>query len=243
MMTNEKPQRDSEERTVILVVAYPGDETLFAGGQILMTPDWRWHIVSMFAGSKPDIEARFKDALNHLGATGEIIGIPENFGKPTLQLEAKPVMMRLLETHQPDTIITHSPVGECRKLLGRDVLGRIVTQLWNDGATAVGKLWIFAYEDDNVDSAPIAADEADRSICLMREVWNEKRNILMTSYGFSSDSFVVRTCPTEEAFYCFNHSNSFREWKKAHVRTSNAADTKTPSGRGRRPQADGRTPQ
>ena len=215
MRKNETQNRASERKTAVMVVAYPGDETLFAGGQVLLTPNWRWHIVSVFSGSKPDVFNRFNDATARLHATGEILGIPERSGKQTsLQLETSAAIIRVLADHKPDILITHSPFGECRKLLGRDVLGRIVTRLWNEGATKVQKLWIFAYEDDNVEAIPMAADESDRSICLAKEVWQEKRGILINSYGFGADSFVARTCPLEEAFFCFSSPDALRAWRK-----------------------------
>ncbi len=215
MWKNEIQNQESMTKTAVMVVAYPGDETLFSGGQVLLTQNWRWHIVTVFAGSKPNVSKRFNDATHKLRATGEILGIPEKPGKQTtLQLEASAEILRVLYDHKPDILITHSPFGECRKLLGRDVLGRIVTRLWNEGATKVQKLWIFAYEDDNVEAVPMAADESDRSICLPKEVWQEKRGILMDAYGFGADSFMARSCPLEEAFFCFNSPDALRAWRK-----------------------------
>ncbi len=217
MLKNKTPPKAPDSRTVVMVVAYPGDETLFAGGQVLMTPNWRWHIVSVFAGSKPESRVRFAEALKRLDASGEILGLSEKTGKQrTLQMEVSAAIVRILGTQQPDMLITHSPLGECRKLLGRDILGRIVTQLWCKDETTVSKLWIFAYEDDNVEAIPMAADEADRSLCLQKDIWNEKSSILLNAYHFTSDAFVIRCCPAEEAFFCFNEPDAFRAWKEAH---------------------------
>lgn len=221
MWKNETQDQKSEPKTVVMVVAYPGDETLFAGGQVLLTPDWRWHIVAVFTGSKPDISKRFIDTTTRLRATGEILDVSEKREKQTpLRLELTARVMRILAAHKPDILVTHNPVGECRKLLGRDILGRIITELWSKSTTTVQKLWIFAYEDDNTEAVPMAADDSDRSICLPNEVWQAKRDILLNSYGFGSESFFVRSCPLEEAFFCFNAPDSFRTWRKSRVSPS-----------------------
>ena len=83
MLESRIPPREIHRRNIVMVVAYPGDETLFAGGYMLSNPDWKWHVVSIFEGSRADWPDRYFEALGRLGATGEIVGISDPSGEHT----------------------------------------------------------------------------------------------------------------------------------------------------------------
>ena len=68
---------DVSIRRVAAVVAYPGDETVWAGGLILTQPRWNWTVVALSHTSKPDCQASFKRALERLGACGEIATVKQ----------------------------------------------------------------------------------------------------------------------------------------------------------------------
>lgn len=222
-----------EPQDIVVVVAYPGDETLWAGGAMLSHPSWRWHIVSMFRGSRPDSEPRFEEALCRLGATGEIIGVPEARDKQTaLSFDTFASALRVLETREADLLVTHGLYGESRRLCGRDGVGRAVGRLWETGRVVAPKLWVFAYDDDNPDGIPYVLDDADRSTCLSSDVWQEKQDILLNAYGFAPESFVGKACPREEGFYCFSNRDAFREWKQVHMARPRPSEVPGPRRRG-----------
>ncbi len=229
--------RNPQDNDAVVVVAFPGDETLWAGGFILTHPSWSWHIVSMFRGSRPDSDTRFGEALLRLGATGEIVGAPELAGKEiSPQSETLAPVLRVLETRTPDLLMSHGPDGESNRLYGRDALGRAVTRLWETERTAVPKLWIFAYDDDNPEGIPYVREDADRSSCHTSEIWQEKQDILLSVYGFAPESFVGKVCPREEGFYCFGDRDTLKAWKGTHPsreRPSVAPPSRKRGGAGR----------
>ena len=54
--------------TVAVIVAHPDDETLWAGGAVLLHPEWRCSIFSLCRASDPDRAPRFERAARELGA-------------------------------------------------------------------------------------------------------------------------------------------------------------------------------
>jgi hypothetical protein len=62
----------SKSFTAAVIVAHPDDETIWAGGMVLMNPDWKWHFISLCRGSDPDRAPRFIQAVQKLGGMGWI---------------------------------------------------------------------------------------------------------------------------------------------------------------------------
>ena len=76
--------------TAALVVAHPDDETLWAGGTVLMHPDWQWTVVSLCRGGDRDRAPRFLQAVCKLGGTGKMGDLadgPEQSPLPEKQVQ------------------------------------------------------------------------------------------------------------------------------------------------------------
>jgi LmbE family N-acetylglucosaminyl deacetylase len=76
------PHRESGPETggigqVAVVVAHPDDETLWAGGLLLSHPEWSPFIVTLCRGEDRDRSARFRKALERLGAEGAMGGLDD----------------------------------------------------------------------------------------------------------------------------------------------------------------------
>jgi hypothetical protein len=192
-----------DPRRVVMVVAYPGDETLLGGGHILSNPTWGWHVISVFESSRSTFRKRFFDALERLGATGEVLGFSSSDSPKTPRLkEALASAIQDPGKAPPALLVTHNPKGECERLPGRDRIGRMLARLWREEQHQVSGLWMFAYEEGSRGRL-YAIDDCDRSVCLPPDILAAKRRILTDVYGFTPDSFVASACPEEEAFHCF----------------------------------------
>jgi len=205
-----------------VIVAHPDDETLWAGGTILMHPDSQWTVVTLCRKSDPDRSAKFfraLDSLNASGVMGNLDDGPEQ--SPLADQEVQNTILELLPLDKFDLIITHSPWGEYTKHLRHEETARGVLALWRSGRLSASQIWMFAYEDGGGKYLPRPVENADVRIKLPEELWQKKYGIITQTYCFGPDSFEARTTPSREAFWCFKsgenvqkHPSNIQELKK-----------------------------
>ena len=191
-------------RHCIVIIAHPDDETLWAGGTILMKPKSKWTVITLCRKSDPDRAPRFFKALERLHATGVMGDLDD--GPEQTPLDARKVqatILKLLPSDKHDLIITHSPSGEYTRHRRHEETARAVKALRESGGLFAKEIWMFAYEDGGGKYLPRAIDDADFKVKLPNEIWRKKYDIIRNVYGFSPGSFEAKTTPEEEAFWCF----------------------------------------
>ena len=191
-----------ENNECAVIVAHPDDETLWAGGLMLMHPEVKWTVVTLCRKSDPDRAPKFFKALERLNAMGFMADLddgPEQ--KPLDNGEMQKTIIELLPSNRFDLIITHSTAGEYTRHLRHEETAKTVLELWNSDRLFANELWTFAYEDGNRKYLPRAIKNADLLVGLNDEIWREKYDIITRIYGFNQDSFEAKTTPKEEAFW------------------------------------------
>ena len=133
-----------------VIVAHPDDETLWAGGMMLMHPESKWTVVTLCRANDPDRAPRFFQALKTLNATGvmgDLDDSPEQAPFPARQVQH--TIIDLLPAGTFDLVITHGLWGEYTRHLRHEETGKVVSALWNAGRLSAKEVWRFAYEDGN----------------------------------------------------------------------------------------------
>jgi LmbE family N-acetylglucosaminyl deacetylase len=190
-----------------VIVAHPDDETLWAGGTILMHPECEWTIVTLCRKSDQDRAPRFLQAieeLNAAGAMGDLDDGPEQ--KPLANSQVRQEILQNLPSDRFDFIITHGLNGEYTRHLRHEETAKAVMDLCKSEKLSAGQIWRFAYEDGGRKYLPRPIENADEHIKLPEKIWQKKYDIITKIYGFSPDSFEARTTPREEAFWCLKSS-------------------------------------
>jgi len=190
-----------------VIVAHPDDETLWAGGTILLNPDINWTIMTLCRKSDPDRAPKFFRAVEQYGAKGFMADLddgPEQ--SPLKQTLIQQTVLGILPTYGFDIIITHDRAGEYTRHLRHEEVSRAVMALWNDQELRAAQLWTFAYEDDNKKYLPRAIEGADIIHKLPEEIFEHKKRIITEIYGFAPDSFEAKTTPGTEAFWRFGQT-------------------------------------
>ncbi len=186
-----------------VIVAHPDDETLWAGGTILLNPQATWSILSLCRKSDVDRAPKFRRAMERLGASGFIGDMDDGPEQRALAArEVEEAVMSLLPTRRFDLVITHSVNGEYTRHLRHEETAGAVLDLWKAGQLSTRELWMFAYEDAEKKHLPRPIDRADKTGELAPDVWREKYSIITEVYGFAEESFEATTCPRREAFWC-----------------------------------------
>lgn len=187
-----------------VVVAHPDDETLWAGGLMLMHPEAKWTVVTICRKSDAERAAKFFKAMEEFGATGYMGDLddgPEQ--EPLDNGEIQRTIVEMLPFGRFDVVVTHSTSGEYTRHLRHEETAQAVMRLWRSERLIAGQIWSFAYEDGGQKYLPRANKEADLQIRLPDDIWQRKYDIITKVYGFGEDSFEAKTTPRQEAFWRF----------------------------------------
>ena len=98
---------------VAVVVAHPDDETLWAGGTLLMERGWNCRILGLCRAGDPDRAPKFQKAITCFNSTGELYDCddgPEQ--RPLAPMEMRQLINRWATGFTFDLVITHGPWGE-----------------------------------------------------------------------------------------------------------------------------------
>lgn len=191
-------------RNCAVIVAHPDDETLWAGGTIMMHPESKWTVVSLCRKSDSDRASRFFRAVRRLNANGVMGNLDDEPDQlPLSDIRVQSAILALLPSTKFDLVITHSLWGEYTRHLRHEETSKAVLALWKNDNLSARQIWMFAYEDGGQKYLPQPVQNADLCIKLPQKIWQKKYDIITKIYGFGSDSFEAKTVPRKEAFWCF----------------------------------------
>jgi LmbE family N-acetylglucosaminyl deacetylase len=198
------PWSDFKECAVI--VAHPDDETLWAGGVMLMHPEAKWTVLTICRKSDAERSGRFFRVLEEYGAAGVMGDLDDGPDQNPLDLsDVQETIIKLLPSVEFDLIITHNTGGEYTRHRRHEETSQAVLALCGGGRLLAGQLWTFAYEDGQKKYLPRPIKDADIFIEIPESMWRKKYKIITELYGFAEDSFEARTTPRCEAFWRMGH--------------------------------------
>ncbi len=124
---------------VAIIVAHPDDETLWAGGTMLLHPEWVVRVASLCRGRDPDRAPRFHAALARLKAEGCMADVddePEQ--RPLAEGEVRAAVLDLVGGDHYDLLLTHGPAGEYTRHRRHEEVSRAVASLWTEARSVRG---------------------------------------------------------------------------------------------------------
>lgn len=200
---------------IALIVAHPDDETLWAGGTVLISSFHFCFILSLCRGTDRDRAPRFYKAINELGATGRITDLDDGPEQLLLNeaLIAETILNNLPSRHF-NRIYTHNPLGEYTRHIRHEETGRVVLKLWLSGELQADEILLFAYEDGGKAYLPEPMEKAHIKMKLPEDIWNRKYCIITDIYNFNKESFEARTTPKVEAFWQIKTYDEAKLWLK-----------------------------
>lgn len=204
-----------------VIVAHPDDETLWAGGTILMNPANDWVIAATCRKYDADRSPKYYAAvkiLNAIGCMGDMDDGPEQ--TPLDNKHVEETILSLLKSREYDLVITHSTQGEYTRHRRHEEVGAAVVGLIESGRLKTRGLWMFAYSDHNGTDLPGPIMNTDTIIPLPGDTWKKKHDIITRTYGFGEDSWEARTTPRKESFWNFRSTHGIRELIKERSRVT-----------------------
>jgi LmbE family N-acetylglucosaminyl deacetylase len=202
-----------KSKKVAIIVAHPDDETLWAGGTILIHPSWQCFIVCLCRKNDKDRAPKFFKALRVLGAKGimgDLDDGPEQ--TPLKENKVEQAILQLIPDMNFNLIVTHHPQGEYTRHLRHEEISKAVITMWIKGTITTDELWTFAYEDGHKAYYPRPLRNANSYCELSENIWNLKYSIITNTYGFEQSSWEAKTTPKGEAFWRFSDPNDAQLW-------------------------------
>ena len=202
-------------KKIAVIIAHPDDETLWAGGTLLVHPEWDTFIFCLCRKYDPDRAPKFKKALEIFNSKGAMEDLDDGPAQTPQELNhVSELILKALPSYTWDIIITHSPSGEYSRHLRHEEIGKAVMNLWLADKLRSNELLTFAYEDGNRMYFPKAIKQANLYFNLSTKYWKKKYNIMTEIYGFYPDSWEAKTTPKEEAFWRFTAKETAIAWLK-----------------------------
>ncbi len=202
MASNRITHVNYEHTNCAVIVAHPDDETLWAGGALLMHPDACWTVATLCRASDPDRAPKFHKVMEQYGAKGVMGDMDDGPDqKPLRTVEVEDAILDILPSDRYDLVLTHGLWGEYTSHRRHEEVAKAVIALRESERLWAKEVWMFAYEDGGKRYLPRPITDADVYIRLPQEIWEQKYRIITEVYGFDLDSFEAKTTPKDEAFW------------------------------------------
>jgi LmbE family N-acetylglucosaminyl deacetylase len=128
-----------------VIVAHPDDQTLWAGGTMLMHSEAKWQVITLCRGSDRERSEKSFRALEMFNASGAMGDMDDSPDQSALSdREVQKTILSLLAPVRFDLIITHGLWGEYTRRVRHEETSRAVPALRKTEELSVGRIWTFA---------------------------------------------------------------------------------------------------
>ncbi len=186
----------------LAVVAHPDDESIWMGGILQRFNDIDWTVISLSRRSDADRMPKFKKVMKFYGAKGKIFDLDDEdrIGFRQSVQEIKAILNQGLSRKKFDVLFTHGQAGEYGHPRHRAAYLAIKRML-RDNKIEADQVFYFSYRFNGRKKVAVPnLQSSDIKLVLTSEEWEIKKMVLSSMYGFSSDSFEVKSCSKEESF-------------------------------------------
>jgi len=190
-----------KKKEILIIVAHPDDETIWAGGLLLRTK-FNKTIICLCRKNDKDRFPKFKKACEILKANGYIFGLDdseEGYYKKISLREMIEKISRVTKGKNYDYIFTHGENGEYGHIRHVEVHNAVIEML-KKGLLSAKKTFFFSYKKRKFQKYAIHNSNADKLIKLNCDELFMKKNLIKNIYGYEKRGFEEKSSGEIEAF-------------------------------------------
>jgi LmbE family N-acetylglucosaminyl deacetylase len=187
------------EKEILVIIAHPDDETIWAGGTLLKTK-FKKTIISLCRKNDKDRFLRFEKAckiLNSNGYMSDLDDSEEGYYKKISKLDLIKRILKITKNKKYDYLYTHGKNGEYGHIRHIEI-NRIVNEMLEERLLSAKKVLFFSYK--KIGKVCNINPNADILIKLKEPDFKMKKRLIQKIYGFKKGSFEERCCRNVEAF-------------------------------------------
>ena len=192
----------SQQKTGLVVIAHPDDETIWLAGLILLSPKINWTVLCLSRSGDADRAPKFKQVAKKLNFKyyHEDLDDMEKFSFQKHVHLAKNLITKNIGTASFDFIITHGSNGEYGHRDHKSIHEAVCDLLIHSKLNIPTALFLHYKKPHKKIPLLIPRSKADLIIKLPSKIFKTKIDIMSKIYGFDSNGIDASYCTRVEAF-------------------------------------------
>lgn len=191
------------EKEILVIVAHPDDETIWAGGTLLRSK-LKKTIICLCRKNDRDRAPKFEKACEILGAEGHIFDLDDfekGYYKKISKQDVINKILKITKKKKYDYIFTHGENGEYKHIRHMQI-HEAVKEMLKKELLFAKEVFFFSYlkRKNNFQGYAIYNSNAYKLIKLNRNEISMKKNIIKNVYGYKEKGFEEKSSGEIESF-------------------------------------------
>lgn len=198
-----------KNKTAIVIVAHPDDETIWMGGCLLRYKNIDWTCFSLCRSSDADRAPKFKKVCKHYEAKSVMTDLDD---EDKIDLDkavsvAKRLILKKIEGKNYDYIFTHGSNGEYGH--SRHIaVNKAIKELIAEKKLKPEAVFYFSYKNKkNQEYKVESQNNSNLLLELSSEELEEKKRIVSRMHGYPMEGIDVGYCTNPESFLVKKYNN------------------------------------